>query len=146
PGQITVSAGGPYSGRVGEQVFFSARVSSPLPPGTPFSYRWSFSDGGFSTGQFTSHTFPASGTYTATVTVTGGQQVASDTARVTITQPVQPLVVSAGGPYSGQAGRAVSFVATVRGGNPGDLFRYQWSFGDGGIGNGATPTYTYRSA
>lgn len=145
-GRIAVEAGGPYSGQVGQPIVFTANVRSPLPPGTPFQFTWIFGDGGSAVGRSTTHVFTTAGSFFATVTVQGGGQVASDTARVTVTQPIGPLQVSAGGPYTGQAGRPVQFSASVSGAAPGATIQYQWSFGDGSFGGGPSPTHTYTTA
>jgi PKD repeat protein len=144
-GRITVNAGGPYGGLVGQAVVFRATVASPLPPGTSFQFQWSFGDGTTGLGQTTSHIYRGAGVYGVTVTVFGGGQTASATVTASITQPSQPLQVSAGGPYSGRTGAPVQFASSVSGAPPGSGLTYQWSFGDGGFGTGAAPSYVYNA-
>jgi len=145
PGRISVNAGGPYSGRVGQPVFFRATVASPLPPGTLFEFRWSFGDGTSGSGQTVSHVYASGGTYPVTVTVFGAGQTAVASTSASITASVQPLQVSVGGPYNGQAGTAIFFTSSVTGAAPGTSIRYQWSFGDGTFGSGASPSHAYTA-
>ncbi|MGH2589120.1 MAG: PKD domain-containing protein, partial [Dehalococcoidia bacterium] len=145
PGRITVNAGGPYNGRVGQPVILRATVASPLPPGTSFQFQWSFGDGTSGFGQATSHVYTTPGTYTVTVTVFGGGQTASAGTTATVTQPTQPLQVSAGGPYTGQVNTLVQFISRVSGAAPGSTTFYRWSFGDGNFGSGANPTHVYSA-
>ena len=66
--------------------------------GTIAGYNWSFGDtpAGGDTGVTTSYTYPASGTYTVTLTVTdNGGLTASTTRTVTVTNPNTPTVFAA---------------------------------------------------
>src|SRR5438128_2490381 len=84
--------------------------TSSDPDGTIASYQWTFGDGASSTAQNPSHTYPAGGAYTVTLTVTdnvGATNAISKTA--TIGQPpvathlvftVQPSATTAGGTIS----------------------------------------------
>src|SRR5262249_53154103 len=104
-----------------------------------------FGDGGSGSGQSASYIYASPGTYTVTVTVFGGGQTASDRTTATITAPVTPIVVSAGGPYSGQVGSLIQFQGSVVGPFIGVPLRYQWSFGDGTFGAGSSPTKVYTA-
>ena len=95
-----------------------------------------------SAGVAAAHSYSRGGVYTVQVTVTdadGG--VGSGNTQVTVVS--LPLVVNAGGPYSGTEGGAVSFDAGGSSDPDGDPLTYAWTFGDGGTGTGATPTHTY---
>ncbi|MBE0634432.1 PKD domain-containing protein [Candidatus Bipolaricaulota bacterium] len=65
----------PTGPTVGDVVSFDASASYD-PDGSISSYAWAFGDGAIGSGQFSTHTFAASGTYSATLTVTdnGGAQ------------------------------------------------------------------------
>lgn len=145
PGRITVNSGGPYGGRVGQPVIFRATVSSPLPPGTSFQFQWNFGDGSSGFGQTASHVYQAPGTYPVTVTVFGGGQTATDSTSASIVQSVQPLQVSANGPYTGQTNVPIQFSSSVSGAPLGTGLTYQWAFGDGTYGGGASPTHSYSA-
>jgi PKD repeat protein len=152
PGQLRVSAGGPYTGVVGQPVLFSAQIDlGGRPPGTQITVQWSFGDGGIGFGQTTSHVYTAPGTYTVTVTATGGGGFAMDSTIATIggggPLPGQ-LTVQAGGPYTGQVGQPIVFTAQVGLGGrpPGTPVQVQWDFGDGTTGFGETTSHTYAAS
>jgi PKD repeat protein len=103
-------------------------------------------------------TGPACGPYsldimvdnTVTLTESTTQQQSSHSARVWVEvggfPPCSnaPPAVAVGGPYSGTEGSPVALAWSAT--DPdGDALTYQWSFGDGATGSGATPpaTHTY---
>ncbi|MCG7849766.1 MAG: PGF-pre-PGF domain-containing protein, partial [ANME-2 cluster archaeon] len=101
--QVTVSSGlaaevaGPYSGPVGVAISFIGSASGGK---TPYSYIWTFGDGGTSTVQNPDHPYTVVGTYTTTLNVTDANgTTAQDTAQVTVTTPK-----SSSGGSSGSSG------------------------------------------
>ena len=142
------SAGGPYAGTVGQAVTFAGSASDP--DGDPLAVTWDFGDGSIGNGLAPTHTYASSGTFTATIAADdgrGGRATAS--ASVTVVEPPpppnHPPTVSAGGPYAGTVGQAVTFAGTAS--DPdGDPVAVTWHFGDGSIGNGLAPTHTYASS
>ncbi|MEO8295733.1 MAG: PKD domain-containing protein [Gemmatimonadota bacterium] len=75
---------GPYTGSAGTAIGFSSAGSFD-PDGTIASYQWAFGDGASGAGQNPVHVYAASGTYTATLTVTDNSgSVASDGATVSV--------------------------------------------------------------
>lgn len=54
-----------------------------------------------------------------------------------------PPVAEAGGPYQGVEGTALSFDGTGTSDPDGDPVTLSWTFGDGGTGNGETPSHAY---
>jgi|GEM_PF-3016537 len=146
PKPPVANAGGPYTGVAGTAVSFSGAGSSD-PGGLALSYAWAFGDGGTGTGVSPSHTYASAGTYTATLTVTNTASLTnSSTASVTIAAAPQPPVASAGGPYTGVAGSAVSFSGAGSTDPKNEVLTYAWTFGDGGTATGVAPNHTYASA
>jgi PKD repeat protein len=147
PGQLTASAGGPYSGQVGMPVTFTATIGlGGRPPGTPVQVLWDFGDGSTGTGATTTHTYGAPGTYTVTVTASiDANQTAMATTTAQIAAPASGLTVNAGGPYTGTVGQPVTFMGSVTGALLGTTVQYSWTFGDGGTGTGQMPMHTYTA-
>jgi PKD repeat protein len=100
PNQAPVaSAGGPYSGGPGTNIFFEGRASFD-PDGTISTYQWSFGDSTTGTGSSVEHAYASPGTYTATLTVTDNNGLTnSQTATVAINSPP---TVSLTGPTNDQ--------------------------------------------
>ena len=93
-------ANGPYSGVVDVLVLFDGSGSFDL-DGTIVSYSWDFGDGGTATGVAPTHTYGASGPFTATLTVTDdGGLTDVATADVTITDAPNNVPVAADDAYS----------------------------------------------
>ena len=93
----TATANGPYSGTVGIAVAFNGGGVDP--EGQPLTFGWSFGDGGTASGATSTHVYGATGTFTATLTVSDGQLSATSTATVVIAPVVQtnqPPTVNAG--------------------------------------------------
>jgi endonuclease I/PKD repeat protein len=88
PNQAPVAqANGPYSGTSGVAIAFSSAGSTDS-DGTITAWLWNFGDGATSTAANPTHAYAATGSYTATLTVTdnSGAQ-SSDTAPVTVSAP-----------------------------------------------------------
>ncbi len=81
------SAGGPYSGTVGQPVSFSAAGSV----GSISSYTWSFGDGATGFGVTPTHSYAAATTYTVTLTVAGPGGQDTDTTQVQVS-PAAPAL------------------------------------------------------
>jgi PKD repeat protein len=145
----TAQAGGPYSGTAGSAISFSSTGSGD-PDGSIASYGWSFGDGTTSALANPTHSYAASGSYTATLTVTDNQDAqGTDQAAVTVTGAGggnQQPVAAAGGPYSGVAGTAISFSSAGSSDADGTIASYSWDFGDGGRSTQPNPTHTYATA
>jgi hypothetical protein len=61
----------------------------------------------------------------------------------TTTAPIEPPTANPGGPYTGSAGTAVTFSGAKSSDPQGQALTYAWSFGDGTLGTGVSPTHTY---
>jgi len=117
---------------------FSSLQSSDPNPGDTITRLWNFGDGTpASTATAPSHTFPAPGTYTVTLTVTDGWgDSASTTYLISLVEPggnVAPVPVISTPICSGVA---CSFSGLGSYDPNGDPITYLWNFGDG------TPTST----
>jgi len=80
---LIANAGGPYSGTPEVLINFTGCASGGTPP---YSYNWSFGDGGISLFANTSHAYSNKGSYTATLIVTdnAGRTSLPDTAPVSV--------------------------------------------------------------
>ena len=138
----TAEANGPYSGGVGDPIAFSSAGSGDL-DGGPLTYRWDFGDGTTSTQANPSHSFAASGVFTATLRVTdSGGLFDEDQASVSVAANPPPTA-EANGPYSGNQGAAISFSSSGSFDPEGDPLTYLWSFGDGTTSTQANPSHAY---
>lgn len=138
-------ANGPYTGTEGIPLTFDG-VGSSDPDGTIVAYNWNFGDGSTGTSQTSTHTYSGTGTYDVTLTVTddaGDTDIAITTATIGIGN--QTPVADANGPYSGTLNDPVSFDGTGSSDPDGTIVAYDWNFGDGTTGTGATPSHTYGS-
>lgn len=104
---------------------------------------WDFGDGNTSTDQNTVHTYSSPGTYTVTLTVTnhetGCDYVSTQTVRV-----IDELADFTASQTEICRYTTVNF-ATV-GLNNINISSYNWNFGDGTSGSGATPSHTYTQS
>ena len=108
-------------------------AGSADPNGDAFTYLWNFGDGtATSTASAPSHTFPANGPYTVTLTLTDAWgDVASTTRVVSFTEPptnVAPVPVI---DLPVCTARTCTLTATGSSDPNGDAFTYLWNFGDG---------------
>jgi PKD repeat protein len=140
----TSDAGGPYAGPVGVPLQFNA-LGSEDPDGFLVSYSWNFGDGNTGSGPVPTHTYAAPGLYTVTLTVTDNDGAENrSTATVLIGDGLSlPPTADANGPYTGVADAPVTFDGTGSSDPDGDITDYDWDFGDGNTGTGATPENTY---
>jgi hypothetical protein len=116
-----------------------------------FNYAWTVTKNGlpFATGSAANFTFTPddNGTYHVSLTVTDPfGSTATDSRTYTVFN--LPPTVSLAGPFTGRAQWATPLVATGADPSPVDAasLTYQWNFGDGGTGVGATPSHVYATA
>jgi len=141
---ITVNEPPPVAGIVATPTSGTAPLTvsfSDASTGAVTSHAWTFGDGDSSSLQNPSHTYASSGSYTATLTVTGpgGSDSASTTITVTAAPPVAGFTAT---PTSGEAPLTVGFTNA----STGEITSYSWSFGDGGSSSQASPSHTYSAA
>ena len=143
-----VSAGGPYSGTVGQRIQFAATASDP--DGDPLLVLWSLGDGHFSLHVSPSHRYSRAGQFTAkmlAIDIQGAYATASATVTIgDAAPPNRAPSASGGGPYSGTVGHAITVAGTAS--DPdGDSLMATWNFGDGSPSvNGLQATHTYATA
>ncbi len=135
----SADAGPDRIGNIGVPIAFNGSGSDP--DGDPLTYHWDFGDGETAEGAEVSHTYDATGPYTATLRVTDpGGLFDEDTAEVSIVN--RPPVADAGPDQTGNIGKPIEFNGS--GSDPdGDPLTYRWDFGDGETANGANVSHTY---
>jgi len=110
----------------------------------PFTYNWSFGDGGTSALPDPSHTFGADGLYSVSLWVNdSARHVATASTQLRVYAPLGVAIVSAA-PDPAGFGQPVNFTAHATGGTP--PYTFAWSFGDGGVGgNLSSITHVYTT-
>ena len=138
------------SGTTPLDVSFTTTAADPN--NDTLKYTWDFGDGTTAVGGIAqTHTYTASGTFTATVVVTDGRGgSAQDSVEITTTPPppenAPPTVALEADKTEGTVPLDVSFSATASDPN-GDTLSYTWDFGDGvTVATGSTQTHTYTDA
>lgn len=124
--------------------------SSSTATNTPLvKYSWVFGDGSQATGATVSHTFTTAGTYYTELTVEDSRGLTD-----TVTTPIvvgqstvnqKPTAVIAVAPFQGGAPMTYSFNGSQSSDPDGSIVKYDWNFGDGTTGSGATTQHTYAS-
>ena len=142
-GQPTANPGGPYNGSVNSAISFNGASSSD-PNNLALTYLWNFGDATTATTAVASHTYTQAGTYSISLTVNNGtsQSTAGTTATVTGTNP-SPIVANAGGPYTVAVNQPLQLNGTGSTNPNNRQLTYVWSFGDGSVGAGSSPTHIY---
>jgi outer membrane protein OmpA-like peptidoglycan-associated protein len=133
---------GPAEVEVGESATFAARVNEAKAL-RPLTYRWAFGDGRTASGRTASHVYNQPGTYDVVFTARNGAGQARDSLSVEVPPPPRPARIRSvnATPNPAEEGGPVRFESTVEGASP---ITYEWTFGDGETGTGASPTHTYE--
>jgi PKD repeat protein len=141
----------PTQPRENEDVLFDASASTDA-DGRIVSYAWSFGDGRSGTGRLAFHSYEVSGSYRVTLTVTddAGLSVTSDPsaagAQVQVAVSQDPVASFTFSPSPPKVHTQIFFNAstsTVPAGR--EIVAYEWDFGDGAVGSGKTPSYSYAT-
>jgi len=125
-----------------ETVAFNASGSYD-PDGYIVDYSWDFGDGNTATGIIVSHSYPASGAYTVTLTVTdddGATDTTTTTKTVRNKPPVAIFTESAENVYVNEK---ITFNAAGSYDPDGYIVDYSWDFGDGNTATGIIVSYAY---
>jgi len=126
-------------------VNFDAVISSD-PDGDPLTYSWDFGDGNVGTGVTFTHTYTTSGFYTAVLTVSDGQASSQTSIGIRVDSPNSaPLLAFSANPTTGTAPLEVNFDASATIDQEDDPLTFNWTFGDGTSGTGATITHTFEN-
>lgn len=138
--------GGPYEGEAGESIVFDASASIDEDGEIDF-YRWNFGDGTSELlAMSPTHTYENNGIYTVTLTVIddlGSIDTKTILTSIGVNTNKAPTAHT-GGPYTGTAGKPVTFDGTGSNDPDGEIKEYVWSFGDETTGTGETTTHTYN--
>lgn len=133
-----IALNGPAEVQVGESADFTARINEDATQ--PLTYRWNFGDGRTASGLEASHVYNQPGTYTVMFSARNNAGMARDSLSVEVLHPARILSISAD-PNPAKEGELVRFESEVDGASP---LSFEWDFGDGNTGFGASPTHTYE--
>ncbi|TMI25682.1 PKD domain-containing protein, partial [Candidatus Bathyarchaeota archaeon] len=122
---------------------FTARATGGSPPYA--SYDWTFGDGttATTTTATANHTYNATGTFSAMVTVTDLTNVTARSTAVSVAVNPRFSVTAVAGPNPTEASKATSFTIMPTGG-AGTII-CSWTFGDTTTGSGCLTTHTYAA-
>lgn len=112
--------------------------------GTIVSYRWDFGDGTTGVGSLAFHVYSREGSFTVTLTVTDNSGLSSSATFPVLVEapPMPPRAILKMTPQADE-GDVVILDASP---SEGQGLLYQWSFGDGTGGQGATVAHAYAGA
>jgi PKD repeat protein len=143
---IAVASATPNSGDAPLAVQFSSAGSSDA-DGVIVTYAWDFGDGTTSLAANPTHTFTSVGNYTVTLIVVDNNDLSdATTIPVSVLLPnVRPAAYATATPSSGYAPLSVTLDGSASYDPDGSIVSYQWNFGDGTTGSGATVAHTYQN-
>ncbi len=135
---LTIQAD-PTAGLAPLAVQFASNVTGG---NAPFTYAWTFGDGGNSDQANPAYTYTQVGTFQATLVVTDSDgDSANDSLSISVGDASVPAVTATANPDTGPAPLLVVFSCSATGGNP--PYGFHWSFGDGTDTDTQNPTHTY---
>jgi hypothetical protein len=131
--------------RVGDNVVWSSQATG----GTgSYTYQWTGTDGLFGNSSSVNKVYSSTGTKSATVTVTSGNQSASANCQVNISSVVVTTptlhVACYPNPSIVNVGQNINWISNVSGGT--GNYQYYWNGTDGLTGNSSTVTKSYSTA
>ena len=123
---------------------FTVQFDGGNSTGTISSYAWSFGDGASGSGQSTSHTYLAPGTYTAMLTVAGAGSTSVDSVTIEVSAPpVPPVAAISSSSTVGEAPLTVNFDGSGSSTTQKPMASYYWDFGDGTTATGPVVNHNY---
>jgi PKD repeat protein len=136
----------------GQTADFSADITSGCPPsllvhftdlstGNPVSWNWNFGNGNISTLQNPTAVYTNPGTYTVTLTVSGGNTKTRTDYIILYQKPTVDFSINR---TTGCAPLSVEFASTSTAGS-GTISSYNWVFGDGGTSAHPSPAHVYTA-
>ncbi|MGH6902862.1 MAG: PKD domain-containing protein [Geminicoccaceae bacterium] len=128
---------------IGEVITFDAGASTD-PDGTLVEYLWDFGEGARGDGQMVQYAYRRSGTYPVTLTVRDNSGTDSNIDSDQLTVVVNEPPVAEAGEDQLVSSSEVRFDGTGSRDPDGAIASYEWDFGDGGGGTGATPVHVYQ--
>ena len=128
---------------IGEVITFDAGASAD-PDGALVEYLWDFGDGAHGDGQMVQYAYRRSGTYPVTLTVRDNSGTDSSIDSDQLTVVVNEPPVAEAGEDQLVSSSEVRFDGTGSRDPDGAIARYEWDFGDGVGGTGATPVHVYQ--
>jgi PKD repeat protein len=116
--------------------------------GTVVGYAWDFGDGGTASVANPTHVYAASGSYTATLTVTDDNgATGTSTVAVTVVDNLAPTAAAAVTPSTAKAiFGTFTFSSAGSSDSDGTIAGYLWDFGDGTTSTNANPTKVYATS
>ncbi len=143
-GPPAADLGSNRSAAIDEVLRFDASGSKD-PDGNIIAYRWDFGDGVKAAGIGPSHAYRKSGRYTVSLAVTDNSGLENGSGRREIEVFVNEPPIADAGPDQYVTASLVQFDATKSRDPDGQQLSYQWDFGDGKTGTGATPRHVYAA-
>ena len=139
PTPVVVGVSATFDGSASEPGIGASRIDS---------YSWNFGDGDTAAGARVGHRFDAAGTYLVTLTVTNDRGISASTSQsVTVQAAGEPQAVFTVSPDEISVGETAFFNASTSTAADGrTITSYQWDFGDGTQGTGASPQHVYATA
>lgn len=136
------------AGFVDEPLTFDAG-SARDPDGNVVSYHWDFGDGTSANGMRVEHTYQATGTYTAVLTLRDNSNGLTDFSTHEVAVDIaargnQPPIANAGTGRTVRVGDRVDFDGGASRDPDGSISRYDWQFGDGFASNGVRTSHIYQ--
>jgi PKD repeat protein len=138
---VASASGTPLAGEIPLEVDFTGGATGGSPP---YTWAWTFGDGGTSTEQSPTHTYTVPGVYTAQLVVTDSNLNTANAPPITVTVTTDLAAAPTATPSAGLAPLTVAFEANASGGTT--PYTYAWNFGDGDTSTSENPSHTYDYA